>query len=290
MIRYLPSSVKEAIRPIALPVWLRLQERRIWQRIVHAATTRRAPRPFQAFGVGLPKTGTVSLANLLKPHYAASHEPETWILTHLFQRSTSGAAHPLSLEEQIRVLRTRDRLLHLTLESNYVLGYVIEALHAAFPDARYILTIRDCFSWINSAINQRYAIGYRQPWSLLADYRYGVWPFYAPEENKLKALNLYPIRGYFTYWSRHIKTVRQTIPPDQLLIIRTRDLSHRTQDIADFLSIPHSHLNLERSHSHKRSEKPLDIKELVPPAFLYEQAERYCADLMEEFYDGLPSG
>ena len=117
-----------------------------------------------------------------------------------------------------------------------------------------------------------------------------MWPSYTPEEDKLKALNLYPVRGYFTYWSRHIKTVRETIPPDQLLIIRTRDLSHRTQSIADFLSIPHSHLNLERSHSHKRSEKPLDINELVPPSFLYEQAERYCADLMEEFYDGLPSG
>ena len=134
MIRRLPASVKDTIRPFALPIWLRLQERKNWQRVVHTVMARRSPRPFHAFGVGLPKTGTVSLANLLQPHYAASHEPETWILTHLFQRSTPGAANPMSLEEQIRVLHTRDRMLNLALESNFVLGYVIEPLYAAFPD------------------------------------------------------------------------------------------------------------------------------------------------------------
>lgn len=285
MINFLSPHLKEKIRPIALPAWLRLQEVGTWQRAVQHATKRRTSRPFFAFGVGLPKTGTLSLANLLKKNYRAAHEPETWILTHLFESSTIGCGSALSADDRGAILQTRDRLLRLSFESNFVLAYIIDDLYETFPNAKFILTVRHPISWVNSEINQQYVIGYRQPWSRLADYRYGAWRFYNKHEKKLKDLGLYPTEGYFTYWSRHIHSVRQAIPEEQLLVVRTEDLSYRTEELADFLSIPHDSLNVERSHSHKRTEKPLHIQDLVDRDFLVEQANQYCSPLLDEFYD-----
>jgi len=287
MFTSIPPGLKRLARPIALPAWLKLQEFTAWQRIMAGATEWRAPRELHAFGVGLPKTGTVSLANLLRANYRASHEPETWILTHVLQSATLGAKRQIAVEDRIAILQARDHLLNLNLESNFVLGLVIDSLYAAFPNAKYILTIRDCYSWINSEINQQYVTGPRQPWSFLADYRYGPQRHYRPEDACLQEHNLYPVASYFSYWAAHIRAVRDTVPTDQLLIVRTEDLSYRTHDIADFLGIPHESLNLERSHSHQRHEKPLNIRQLVGSAFLERQASFFCGDLMEEYYDSL---
>lgn len=279
--------VRGIFRPALLPVWLKLQKSAIWQRALAHAKEWRPPREFHAFGVGLPRTGTLSLANLLSSNYRSEHEPETWILTHLFKQSTLGYGQNLSKDQRIDILKARDNLLNLSFESNHVLGLVIDSLYDAFEDAKYILTVRDCYSWLNSTINRRQYTGYRQPWALLADYRYGARRNYSEEEAQLEEMGLYPVGKYFSYWSDHIHSVLTTIPSDNLLVIRTRDLSQRTHAIADFLDIPHDSLNHEKKHSHRRREKSLNIYDLVDRDYIEEQAEFHCGDLMDKFYDGV---
>jgi hypothetical protein len=226
----------------------------------------------------------VSLANLLKKNYHATHEPETWILTHILQRSSLGEQNRLDNSTAIDILKSRDRLIYPSFESNFVLGMLIDVVYKAFPSAKYILTIRDCYSWINSEINQQHLIGNTQPWGLLADYRYGKRLYYPNAESALKCYGLYPLSSYFSYWSEHIQSVLETIPSDKLLVIRTRDLNRKTQDIADFLEIPHDMLDTERIHSHQRRKKPLDIRELVESSHLREQALLHCNNIMDRFY------
>lgn len=284
MIPAISSHVKDLIKPAALPLWLKLQESAVWHKAVSSFTEDRPERPFQAFGIGLPKTGTVSLANLLKKSYHATHEPETWILTHILQRTSLGEQNRLGDAEAINILKTRDRLIYSSFESNFVLGMLIDVAYEAFPSAKYILTIRDCYSWVNSEINQQHLIGNTQPWGLLADYRYGKRLYYPGAELALKRHGLYPLSSYFTYWAEHIQSVLDTIPTNKLLVIRTRDLNRRTQEIADFLEVPHDTLDTKRVHSHRRKRKPLDIRELVDSSHLREQALIHCGDIMDQFY------
>lgn len=284
MIPAISPHIKDLIKPAALPLWLKLQESAVWRKTLSRFAGNRPERPFHAFGVGLPKTGTVSLANLLKKNYHATHEPETWILNHILQRSSLGEQNRLDDSSVIGILKSRDRLIYPSFESNFVLGMLIDVLHEAFPSAKYVLTIRDCYSWINSEINQQHLIGNTQPWGLLADYRYGKRLYYPSAESTLKRYRLYPLSSYFSYWSEHIQSVLETIPSDKLLVIRTRDLNRKTQEIAEFLEIPHDMLDTERIHSHQRKKKPLDIRDLVDSSHLQEQALRHCSDIMDRFY------
>ena len=280
----LSSRLKEWTRPIALPLWLRLWDSPYWRRIVHQSRKHRYDRSFLAFGVGLPKTGTQSLARILAKEYRAAHEPETWIVTHFLRRNSVAQNRLLTSTSCKELFQARDALLGLEFESNWILGLAIEALYSTFPKAKYILTIRDCISWINSEINQKYVIGHRQPWRILSDYRYGPMRVYRKEEIGLKEYNLYPVRSYFRYWSDHISLVLNTVPEENLLVVRTRDLSSELETIATFLGIPVESLDTTRSHSHKRIQKPLDIYELVDPDYLHAQAELYCKDIMDRFY------
>ena len=83
MIDFIGSSAKRHIRPLALPVWLRLQNNTYWKKIIHAISNYYFDRrSFMGFGVGLPKSGTSSLAHLLGENFRSRHEPETWILAY----------------------------------------------------------------------------------------------------------------------------------------------------------------------------------------------------------------
>jgi len=223
---------------------------------------------------------------MLKREYRAAHAPEVWTLTHALTQA-SRTQNKFSLRDQARLLKNRDALLNLEFESNWIFGLLIRPLYEAFPNAKYILTIRDCFSWINSEINQQHIYGHIQPWNVLADFRYGAMRVFDHREQGLRKLDLYPVSRYFSYWSNHIRLVLDTIPEQQLLVLRTRDLSHEARTIADFLNLDESNLDMQRSHSHRRKDKPLSIEELVDPNYLHYQAKIYCQDIMRKFYDGL---
>lgn len=78
-----------------------------------------------------------------------------------------------------------------------------------------------------------------------------------------------------------------TIPHDQLLVIRTKDLSSRTNDIANFLGIPFDRMMISKSHSHRRRNKALNIVELIDKNFIEHNASIFCKDIMMEYFGGM---
>jgi hypothetical protein len=136
-------------------------------------------------------------------------------------------------------------------------------------------------------INRRKVTGYRQPWSLLADYRYGSRRYYREQETELKKLGLYPIGNYFSYWSEHIRLVLDTIPESNLLVLRTSNISKSTKNIADFLEINHGNINTNNKHKHGLEEKPINIENIVGKRYLKKQAKLHCEDTMKKFYGGI---
>jgi len=284
MIDFFDIDLKRRIRPLVLPLWLNLWKSSHWQNLINSTRHVKRRRRFLSFGVGLPKTGTKSLAKMLQQEYRAAHEPETWIVTDALTRSSISHGGPETAKDQTELFRARDSFLSLEFESNWVLGLAIKPLYKTFPDAKYILTVRDCMSWVNSEINQHYVIGHRQPWRILSDYRYGQMRVYSDMEKGLEHHGLYPTQSYFRYWADHIRLVLDTVPSNNLLVLRTRDLSHKIKSIASFLGIPEDSLDLSRSHSHRRKDKPLNIYDLVEADYLHQQAEFYCKATMKELF------
>ncbi|HYG67897.1 MAG TPA: exostosin family protein, partial [Anaeromyxobacteraceae bacterium] len=164
-------------------------------------------RRLHVYGVGAPKSGTHSVANLFAPAYRSEHEPHSALtIVHLL-RLFEGRYSEAAVE---RLLRARDRWMGLDVEAAHYMHHVVGELVRVFPEARFVLTIRDPYTWLTSAVNQSIH-NYRNPhparavWLALSDYRYGRYGFtYSPEEAALRAhKGVYPIGSYLDYWTAH---------------------------------------------------------------------------------------
>ena len=108
-------------------------------------------RRFHAYCVGTPKSGTHSIAGLLS-NYNSQHEPareEYMNLALLFNRSK------INLHYLAKFIRDIDNNLCLEMNSSNLNELFIDQLVSEFPKAKFILTIRDCYSWIDSYINNQ---------------------------------------------------------------------------------------------------------------------------------------
>lgn len=246
------------------------------------------PRRLHVYGVGAPKSGTHSLANLFTPTYRAAHEPRAALtIVHLL-RYLQGDTRA---ETVARLLRARDRWLNLEVEAAHYLGFVAGELAQTFPEARFVLTIREPYSWLTSAVNQsiyNYANPHpdRAVWLALSDYRYGRHGFdYDAEEAPLRAYGgVYPIGSYLGYWTAHTEAVLDAVPEDRLLVMRTHELRTRSADLARFLDIPSETLSLEKAHAFARPVKTVEVHEVVDHGYLEAEVARRCGPLMERFF------
>ena len=50
-------------------------------------------------------------------------------------------------------IKKRDRSRYLEVDSSQVNAFLLDILLQEFSEARFILTIRDCYSWLDSIIN-----------------------------------------------------------------------------------------------------------------------------------------
>lgn len=87
-------------------------------------------RKFVAFGVGTTKTGTTSLAHMLRQHHRALHEADVNSLGPVAVARAFGRIDAATVR---RFLWCRDRRLWLELESSRILGLVLPELVATFP-------------------------------------------------------------------------------------------------------------------------------------------------------------
>ena len=54
-----------------------------------------------------------------------------------------------------QLVHRRDKALWLEMEASAFNVHVLDLLVQEFPHARFILTIRDCYSWVDSALNHQ---------------------------------------------------------------------------------------------------------------------------------------
>lgn len=234
------------------------------------------PRQFHAYGVGAPKTGTVSLARLLG-EYRARPEPHTEEIVALLRSSETEA-------EMCKRLHERDQRWRLECEVGYYLIYVCGVLANEFPEAKFICTVRAPRPWLRSIIDQcinntrsELPNGYR--W--LRDYSFGPVPDqYPTKEKPLARYGVHRLTGYLSYWAFHYRTALDILPAERCLFILTKDLSRTPERIANFVGVPVSSLKVEDSHAHKTSEKH-GLLEEIGNDYVQKKIDEHCRDVAD---------
>lgn len=209
------------------------------------------PREFHAFCIGTPKSGTTSMAHLFEDRFRAAHEAKRRQLVRTMQRHFHGE---LPDRGYIRFLHNRDRALWLDFEANCFLGYRPDLLVKAFPDAEYILTIREPRSWLRSILQNHLDYAPRKGSGM--EQWHDV--FFGPHmiehdsaERPLESRGLYPLRTYLRYWVEHNQAALNALSDRVFLTVGTHQISHRTHDIAAFLGTDGGRLQGRESHANR---------------------------------------
>ena len=253
------------------------------------------PRPAHIIGLGTAKSGTYSIANIFAKHYQALHEmPKFPLLGHVLDYLEDRTTRP----EFIAILREHDGRWQPTANVANFFGDVAGEIVDAFPDARFIITIRDCYTWLRSQMSQMLELHSRvghapklQLFCQLNDRRFGrrSEAEYPPEENAVREAGLPSIESMLRYWARFNERILAAVPEDRRLVIRTRDISASIPKIADLAGVPAESLDAGSAHSHRAHGKTFDLWELVDHAHIERLAQRHCSELMHTYYPEISS-
>lgn len=239
-------------------------------------------RNFHAFCLGTPKSGTHSIANMLKG-FRANHEPNEVFMINLIHKKVNDE---LSNDDLINILKKRDASNWLEMESSHYLGGVIEQLVNISNDALYILTIRDCLSWMDSWFNHqlsRPTLTNESVYNLGRDNYYSRGYEYTKHDRMLEDMKLYPIRSYLEFWNTHNQKVIDSVADDKLLIIKTHEISQSVSKITSFLNIDKSHIISASSHEFKAKGKH-GVLDKLDVNFLHDTAMEICGDLNNKYF------
>jgi hypothetical protein len=191
-------------------------------------------RKQQVYCLGAAKTGTTSIAHMYFKTLRSAHEPLVKDTTDLVIGFLEGRLSNTEVKQQ---LQQRDQLLYLELESSHPLGYFAAFLAELYPDAKFIITIRDPMSWIKSRVNFHYN---RQPaeWSKYREYIWSRFHHgYQPEEAVLEQYNLYSIDAYLEQYVEQYQYLMSGIPAERRIIVKTNAINDSVEKINAFIGI-----------------------------------------------------
>lgn len=177
-----------------------------------------------------------------------------------------------------------DKQLQLELSSSQLNYFILDILVSEFTQANFILTIRDCYSWLDSFINHQLSRNCSPEWKKLRDIRFKSGQFqYVQQKRPLEERGLYTLDGYFSYWAEHNRKVLTTVPKERLLVVRTHEIAKAIEQIADFVDVPTNTLNAEKSHSFKTHNK-FNILSEIDKDFLEQKVYQHCKVLMDKIF------
>ena len=244
-------------------------------------TVNRTQVRVKAFCVGQAKSGTASLVGLLSANCRAAHEPER---EGLLSMILGESRRELSAEAFRKFLLERDARLNLEYDVSWTNQFVIDHLMDVFPASKFIVLIRDSYSWLQSAI--RHLISREMPPEILNFLPWWIKPERYPHSRHDRALaerGLYSIAAYLHAWNDHVERCTRLIPADRRLVLRTHELGRSHGRLADFLQIPEDSLYVDKGHQN-RSTWQDRLESLVSPDYIEEMVQSICADNMARYF------
>ncbi|OGL42200.1 MAG: hypothetical protein A2043_06700 [Candidatus Schekmanbacteria bacterium GWA2_38_9] len=244
------------------------------------------PHKAHLYCVGTAKSGTHSIEAIFRGQLRSAHEAES---NKVIDTILDVSAGRIDDEELRHYVLKRDRRLWLDVDSSQLNFFLLDKLVELFSDAKFILTIRNPYAWLDSFINHQLAYKSSDKWIQLRDLRFRPDIYtHSQGELALKEKGLYTLDGYFSYWAHHNRTVIETVPEDRLLIVRTDKISECIEEIAAFAGVSKSNLNQEQSHTFKARAK-FHLLDKVDQEYLEYKAKEHCGDLSDRFFPEIQS-
>ncbi len=243
-------------------------------------------RRTQLYCVGTGKSGTHSIAAMFENQLRVQHEAQRELLIRNFLEFSAGR---MSAEDLAAWIRERDRELNLEVDSSQMNYFILDVLVREFAGARFVLTIRDCYSWLDSFLNHSVGLPVTPDWVRMRDFRFKPERYvHSPQESALNRPGVYTLNGYFSYWAEHNSRVIRIVPPERLLVVRTDQISRMAPHIAEFAGLPASFVEAARTHEFK-VQRRANLLEQVDRDYLESKVEQHCRPLMARYFPEVAS-
>lgn len=240
---------------------------------------------FQAYVVGLPKTGSTSVAAMFG-NYRSAHE---WNLLDLVGIGLARERGEISDADFWAAAGPRLTTPSLEMDSCTSHHLYVDLLARRFPQARFVVTIRDVGGWVTSLLDmvlrKRIAREFLDvpysPWERdYLDRVTGNTYVIEPGDHGDDRASLAPL---MRYWADHLRTMDRDVPTDRAVVVRTQDLAARAADVGALVGVPASTLRIDLAHAN-RSPATLDRLSTFWDADLRTAYLATCAEAMGEHF------
>lgn len=239
------------------------------------------PRRFHLFGVGLPKTGTTSLAAMFRQHRWGH---ERWFADAVM--AIDAARHGDGGDLR-RFIGWRDRATRLECDSASFHHFWIDDLVEMYPDARFVWTVRSPVDWLESLLSMWLRNDAFHP--------DGPWP---PEQRVLgrmmlgevfdEALFRSPaslarsagdvVEAGLRFWAGHTRRVMRRLPADRSLIFATKQLGPARPRLAALAGVPVD--SLHPAHEN-RGRRLVALSTMIGAKRLSTAVDRICGPVLQ---------
>jgi hypothetical protein len=242
-------------------------------------------RRCRLYCTGTPKSGTHSISEMFVKPLRSGHEIEYHRLADKIMAASAGRTTAQSFRKWI--LR-RDWRIRLDVDSSTLNFFILDMLLEEFGDARFVLTLRDCYSWLNSMAN--HAVRYPQKhWQPFRDFRFRPdLHVHTAGDRVFKENGLHTLEGYLSYWARHNQESLAKIPAERLMVVRTDQISQRAIEIARFAGLSPDSINPKQTHGFQNPAKRDFLSELDRD-YLEAKVCEHCRPLMRRFFPEITS-
>jgi hypothetical protein len=213
------------------------------------------PQDIHLYSIGVPKTGTTPIARIFEASYRTSHESH---LKHTINLAFCKLKDDLPRDEFKRRLLARDEWRRFKFESNALLIYFVSELADLFPDSIFLCAVRPPRLWVSSVIDQH--LNHSEASSnsrTLHLWLYDAFPReqYPLEEAPLAEQGAQNLDFYLRFWNGHYRRTLDLVPNEQVLFVRTQNISTSLARIAQFVGIQTETLSSRESHINRTTER-----------------------------------
>lgn len=234
--------------------------------------------------MGLPKTGTTSIGTIFG-NYRSSKVAGSE-LERLGCDLRDGRA---SEDEAKAFISRRDADQQLEMDPASANWMVAALLRDMYSEAKFVLTLRDCYSWCDSMINvvivRDMGIHFVDHPELLSRMFGCELAWFRDEETVLTRADAI-LDNLLRFWARQADTLAQC-PAARTLVVRTNEISSSLDAMADFVGVPRESLLIERSHSRITAVK-FDILGRLDRDYVKGKFATHAgSDVMREYFPGV---
>jgi hypothetical protein len=235
----------------------------------------------KVFCIGLFRTGTTSLFEMFARSFRAAHEFQVAEQIKVLRGRLEGT---LNDEEFRAFVRQREAAKPLEMDSCGAHFGIVDALVDEFPEAKFILTLRNVYSWMNSCIGKLYphfVNGGGSAASTLINCLHfrsdGSYGWLDRSDSKIC------LEQMMKAWTSLNRGIQRVVPRERLLVLNTEDLARSRHTIASFCEIDESLLD----PSVANQQTSTDFLSCFRAERMEELVSRHCSELMAERYPDL---